>query len=239
MSKALPAPPEHRVVVLGTGGTISMRHEPAMGGAVPAIAPSEMIDALPPGLPAVRCEQFSRQPSSHLRLDALWMLRDTVSRLVSQPNVAGVVVTHGTDTLEESAYLLDITLRHDKPIVFTGAMRTASAVGYDGNANLAAAIRVAASPAMAGQGAVVVLNGDIHAARYVTKMHTDSLGAFQSPGRGPIERIDGDSITAHASVARGTLPWSGLEANVPLRKICVGWTVRRCQWPCQGAPVAL
>ena len=146
MSKALPAPPEHRVVVLGTGGTISMRHEPAMGGAVPAIAPSEMIDALPPGLPAVRCEQFSRQPSSHLRLDALWMLRDTVSRLVSQPNVAGVVVTHGTDTLEESAYLLDITLRHDKPIVFTGAMRTASAVGYDGNANLAAAIRVAASP---------------------------------------------------------------------------------------------
>jgi L-asparaginase len=150
------------------------------------------------------------------------MLRDRVSRLVSQPNVAGVVVTHGTDTLEESAYLLDITVPHSKPIVFTGAMRTASAVGYDGSANLAAAIRVAASPLVAGQGAVVVLNGEIHAARYVTKMHTGSLSAFESPGWGPIGRIDADSITIHSSVAPGTLPWRGLEANVPLLKICVG-----------------
>ena len=97
---------------------------------------------------------------------------------LARPEVDGIVVTHGTDVMEESAYLLDLTVPGDKPMTLTGAMRTASDLGYEGYANLAAAVRVAAADAARGLGALVVMNDEIHAARFVTKTHTLSLATF-------------------------------------------------------------
>jgi L-asparaginase len=131
-------------------------------------------------------------------------------------------LTHGTDTLEETAYLLDLTVPGDKPIVLTGAMRAASDVGYDGLANLQAAVRVAAAPQAQGLGAVVVLNDEVHAARSVTKMHTLSPATFQSPGWGPVGRVEGDTVVVVRRPERQVLPWRGLEPKVGLLKLAVG-----------------
>jgi L-asparaginase len=107
---------------------------------------SDFLAVLPPDLAAIQAEEYCNLPSAHFTLDTLWGLRSRVAELLDKPEVDGVVVTHGTDVLEESAYLLDLTVPSEKPMVLTGAMRTASQIGYEGFANLAAAVRVAAWP---------------------------------------------------------------------------------------------
>jgi L-asparaginase len=111
-------------------------------------------------------------------------------QLLRDPEVAGVVVTHGTDTLEETAYLMARSLPPEKPVVFTGAMRSASDLGWDGPQNLIDAVRVAASPEAAGNGTMVVMGGRVFAALEDTKTHTHQLDAFEAPGSGPIGVVD-------------------------------------------------
>jgi L-asparaginase len=113
---------------------------------------------------------------------------------LARPDVQGVVVTHGTDTLEESAYLLARSVSSEKPVVFTGAMRTSSDLGWDGPGNLGAAVRVAASDDARGVGVVVVMMDRIFAAVDVTKVHTHMLDAFDSPGLGPLGVIDDGQV---------------------------------------------
>jgi L-asparaginase len=161
-------------------------------------------------------------PSSHFTLETLCAIRERVAARVAESGVDGVVLTHGTDTLEETAYLLDLTVPGEKPIVLTGAMRAASDVGYEGLANLQAAVRVAAAPRARGLGTVVVLNDEIHAARYVTKTHTLNPATFQSPGWGPVGRVEGDAVIVVRRPERQVLPWRGLEPKVGLLKLAVG-----------------
>jgi L-asparaginase len=123
---------------------------------------------------------------------------------VARPDVDGVVVTHGTDSLEESAYLAARSLASDKPIVFTGAMRTSSDLGWDGPANLGASVRVAASAASRGFGVLVVMGDRIYAGLDVTKAHTHMLDAFESPGLGPLGVVDDGQV-----VFRRALPSPG------------------------------
>ena len=211
-----------QVAILTTGGTIAMQHDTAAGGAVPTLGAADFTAALPAGLPELRTEELVNLPSSHFTLETLRAIRERVTALAAQPEVAGIVVTHGTDTLEETAYLLDLTVPGEKPVALTGAMRTVSDVGYEGYANLLAAIRVAAAPQARGLGAVVVLNGEIHAARYVTKMHTLSPATFQSPGWGPVGRVEGDAVIVMHRPERRVLPWRGLEPGIVLFKLAVG-----------------
>jgi len=210
------------IAVLTTGGTIAMQYDAAAGGAVPVLGADELTAALPSGLPALQVEELLNLPSSHFTLETLRTIRERVAALAAEPDVAGVVVTHGTDVLEETAYLLDLTVPGEKPVVLTGAMRAASDVGYDGHANLLAAVRVAAAPQARGLGAVVVFNDEIHAARHVTKMHTLSPATFQSPGWGPVGRVEGDAVVVEPRPERRVLPWRGLEPNVVLLKLAVG-----------------
>jgi L-asparaginase len=214
------------VVVLTTGGTIAMRHDAMAGGAIPTLGAADFVAALPSGLPELRTEEVINLPSSHFTLGTLRTIRERVAALVADARVAGVVVTHGTDTLEETAYLLDLTVPGERPIVLTGAMRSASDVGYEGTANLLAAIHVAAAPQAQDLGAVVVLNDEIHAARHVTKTHTLSPATFQSPGWGPVGRVEGAAsdggVTIERRLDRRVLPWYGLEPNVALIKLAVG-----------------
>ncbi|MDY6878269.1 MAG: asparaginase [Chloroflexota bacterium] len=211
-----------RVAILTTGGTIAMRHDAEAGGAIPLLGVDELTAVLPAGLPELETEEIVNLPSSHFRLDTLWAIRERVAELVAEPGVDGVVVTHGTDTLEETAYLLDLTVPGNKPIVLTGSMRAASDVGYDGHANLLAAIRVAAAVQARDLGVVVVLNDEIHAASHVTKMHTLSTATFQSPGWGPVGRVGGHAVIIEWRPERYVLPWRGLEPNVSLLKLAVG-----------------
>jgi L-asparaginase len=213
---------DQHVVILTTGGTIAMQHDAAAGGAVPTLGAADFMASLPSGLPALRSEELVNLPSSHFTLDTLRAIRERTAAMMADPAVTGIVVTHGTDTLEETAYLLDLTVPGEKPIVLTGAMRTVSDVGYEGYANLLAAVQVAAAPQARGLGAVVVLNDEIHAARTVTKMHTLSPSTFQSPGLGAVGRVEGDAVVVDHRPARRTLEWRGLEPRVTLLKLTVG-----------------
>ena len=214
--------PQTHVVVLSTGGTIAMQHDQAAGGAVPQLEASDFTAALPSDVPRLRTEAFVNLPSSHFTLETLEAIRDRVAELLEAPDVPGVVVTHGTDTLEETAYLLDLTIPGEKPVVLTGAMRAASEVGYDGHANLLAAVRVAAAPQARGLGTVVVFGDEVHAARRATKMHTLSPATFQSPGWGPVGRVEGDAVMVNQRLEREPMPWKGLEPRVALLKLTVG-----------------
>jgi L-asparaginase len=211
-----------RVAVLTTGGTVAMRHDPQAGGAVPALSPDDLAAVLPAGAPPLATEAICNLPSSHFTLETLWHIRARVAEWAARPDVDGVVVTHGTDTLEETAYLLDLTVPGEKPLVVTGAMRAASDPGADGPANLWAAIRVAASPAARGLGALVVLNDEIHAARYVAKTDTHSTAAFQSPGWGPLGRVEPDGPRLAWRVERRVMDCPRLEERVALVTLAVG-----------------
>jgi L-asparaginase len=210
------------VQVITTGGTIAMTHDESAGGAVPALRSEDLLRQLPEGVRAVQTEEFCNLPSAHFEVETIWGLRQRVAALARDDEVQAFVVTHGTDTMEETAYLLDLTIDSDKPIVLTGAMRTASEVGYEGIANLSAALRVAACEAARGLGALVVMNQEIHAARHVSKTHTQSVETFQSLGHGPLGRVDGDKVILERQVIRQHIPCTKLDTGVHLIKLTVG-----------------
>lgn len=211
-----------RVVVLTTGGTVAMRHDPQAGGAVPALRAADFAALLPPESPQLVTDEVCNLPSSHFTLETLWQIRERVVAWTQDPAVDGVVVTHGTDTMEETAYLLDLTVAGEKPVVLTGAMRTASEPGADGPANLWAAVRVAVSPQARGLGTLVVLNDELHAARFVTKLDTLSPSTFHSLGWGPVGRVEGDRVVVPFHLEREVIPCPRLEERVALVKLAVG-----------------
>jgi L-asparaginase len=213
---------EGHLVLVTTGGTIAMREVAAGRGAVPALEAADLCRDLGWKEP-LEIVEHCNLPSAHFTLETLWSLRGRVRELAHRPDCRGIVITHGTDTMEETAYLLDLTVEGDCPIVLTGAMRTASDPGYDGPANLLSALRVAASPQARGLGAVVVMGEEIHAARLVTKVHTLSPATFQSPFWGPIGRVEGEEVILHRRLPRQPcLSPESLEERVLLIKLAVG-----------------
>ncbi|MDF1503045.1 asparaginase [Roseisolibacter sp. H3M3-2] len=195
------------VAALFTGGTISMRVDAVEGGAVPSLGADEILAAARgvEEIADVRAEQWGRFPGPHMTVERQWALRARILEVLADPAVAGVVLTHGTDTLEETAYLVARSVESDKPVVFTGAMRAASDLGYDGPQNLIDAVRVAADPAARGVGTMVVMGGRIFAGLEDTKSHTHQLDAFEAPGLGPIGVVDDDRVIFRRRVV-GTPP---------------------------------
>ena len=182
------------VHVLFTGGTISMRIDPETGAAVPSLSGEEIVSRVQ-GLrreAKLTLDDYARLPGPHVTPHWMWRLRSRVSSVLQEPSVDAVVLTHGTDTLEETAFLLDLTLDSPKPVVFCGAMRTVSEPGWDGPANLMAAVH----PEARGRGVLVAVGEEIHAAAEVRKWHTQSLLAFKS-SRGPIGILDRGQVRFH------------------------------------------
>ena len=169
-----------------------MRIDESAGGAVPSLGADEILAAARgiERVAEVRAEQWGRYPGPHMTVERQWALRARVLELVADPAIHGVVITHGTDTLEETAYLIARSVPAVKPIVFTGAMRSASDLGWDGPANLLDAVGVAAAPESEGLGTLVVMGGRVFAGLEDAKTHTDSLDAFEAPGVGPLGVID-------------------------------------------------
>jgi L-asparaginase len=197
-----------RLAIYFTGGTISMKYDPEIGAAVPALSGREILDAVPGAgeVADVEVIDFGRFPGPHmtprLMMDLSLQVRETLSR----PDIDGVVVTHGTDTLEETAYLLDLTIAGAKPVAFVGAMRTSTELGWDGPSNLLSAMRVAADDSARELGVVVVMNETVLAASEATKTHTESFDAFQSPEFGPLGVVDkADVIIKRAPLKRAHL----------------------------------
>jgi L-asparaginase len=180
------------IVLVFTGGTISMSHDAEAGGAVPTLRGQDILALAPEvgTLADVEIDDWGAHPGPHMTIPLMWALRQRIVEHLARPNVDGVVVTHGTDALEETAYLVARSVRSNKPVVFTGAMRTSSELGWDGAANLAAAVRVASSGAARGRGVLVVMADAILDALDVTKAHTSALASFNSPVFGPIGVVD-------------------------------------------------
>ncbi len=191
------------IVLLFTGGTISMRHDAAAGGAVPSLRGADIL-ALVPGIDQIadiEIDDWAACPGPHMTIERMWELRQRIVDHLARPEVEGVVVTHGTDALEETAYLIARSVQSDKPVVVTGAMRTSSELGWDGPGNLAASVRVAGNAGARGAGVLVVMSDRIFAAVDVTKTHTHALDSFESPGLGPLGVIDDGRV-----IFRRTLP---------------------------------
>ena len=189
-----------RVAVVFTGGTISMRHDPVAGGNIPVLG-GEALLATAPGLETIAelvAIDRGLTPASHFSFEALFGIAADVREQTADPAIDGVVVVQGTDTIEETAFFLDLLHSGTKPVVITGAMRAAGTPDYDGPANLTAAVRVAASAEAAavpgGLGAVVVLDGSIEAADDVTKSHASAFDTFRSLNRGSLGRVTGERV---------------------------------------------
>ncbi len=185
-----------------------MRHDSSGRGAVPALKGADLV-GLAPGIDRIapiEIEEWATMAASHLTVSQAWSLRTRIAELVARPDVEGVVVTHGTDTLEESAYLTARSIRTEKPVVFTGAMRTSSDLSWDGPANLTDSVRVAACPRAGAYGVVVAFGGRIFTAADVTKVHTHLLDAFESPGLGPVGVVDSDAVIFRRALVPGPPP---------------------------------
>lgn len=210
-----------RIAVIGTGGTIASQgagpldtqdyassgrpilDAAALVAAVPALA--EAVEPIPVA--------FSAVPSTAIGWgDWHALLGCIAATKAAHPGLDGIVVTHGTATLEETAYLLSLTLPDDLPVVLTGAQRPFTALSSDGPMNLVAAARVAGDPQARGLGALVVLNDEIHAAREVTKTSTSRLQTFRSPGLGALGHVDADRVAFWRRPARVLPPEARFDA---------------------------
>lgn len=206
------------IVILFTGGTISMRHDPAAKGAVPALSGREILAATRgiEDVAPVDIEEWGAFPGPHMTVERMWALRNRIRQHLNRGEVQGVVVTHGTDSMEESAYFAARSLAPDKPIVFTGAMRTASDLGWDGPSNLLDAVRVAANDGACGYGAMVAMSGRVFAGLDVTKAHTHLLDAFESPGLGPVAVIDDGEVIFRRALVPSMPPLDPDDPGTPV-----------------------
>lgn len=214
-----------RIALFFTGGTISMRVDPLTGGAIPALT-GEQILALVPGLSEIAdfdLIDFALLPGPHMTPSRMMQLARAVQAKLSDDTISGAVITHGTDTLEETAYLLDLVIASPKPVVFVGAMRNSSELSWDGPGNLRSAVRVAADALARECGVMIVMNDQLIAAAEATKTHTEAFDTFQSRDFGALGIVDKDRIiVTRRLLRREHIHTDALEERVDLIKLSAG-----------------
>lgn len=213
------------VVVVTTGGTIAEKKSKKTGGAVPALTGKALVEAVPglDKLAHIEVVPFCNIDSSHMTPEIWLNLSKKVDTLLKSKRVAGIVVTHGTDTMAEGAYFLDVTLKSHKPVVFVGAMRDASDLSPDGPANIYNAVLQVTSPEARNFGVTVTLNQYINAARYVRKTETTNVQTFNSGENGYLGYIAmGKVHPFHKRIAPLSLSRPKKLANVALLKTYAG-----------------
>jgi L-asparaginase len=213
------------VCVVGTGGTIASKYDAALGGHTSAASAQDLVAAVKgvSELAELRVTEHSNINSALMDSATAFGLRDTLRRALRDDDVAGAVVTHGTATLEETAYLLDVTLGGEKPVVVTGAQRNIDEPDPDGPRNLLYAVRIAASPSARGRGVLVALGGDIHSAIDAYKSNTESVRCFSGRDGGPVGAVTSHGVTFFGRPDRRVhLDVSRLEENVQLIRMAQG-----------------
>jgi L-asparaginase len=214
-----------KVVLLATGGTIASRYDPALGRTVASQRAEDLLEMLPQvgAFADIELDNFATIPSFDMTVQFAFELAQRINAVLARSDVTGVVVTHGTDTMEETSYLADLLLQSDKPAVFTGAQRAHDDPQSDGPPNLLNAIRVAASPLARDLGAMICFNGTIHAARDVTKTHASAVETFQSYEHGALGEVDGTKVVLHRRpVLRRSFKIDHLEAGVEIFRLALG-----------------
>jgi L-asparaginase len=212
-----------KIIVITTGGSIGTKRGPAAGGAVPTVRGDDLMEQLAHGDIELAFAEFSNLPGSHFTAVQALELAYRVEGALQSDDVHGVVVAHGADTIEETAYLLDLTITSPKPVVLTGATRLPTAPGYDGVINLAAAIRTAAAPDAHELGVLVVFGDQIFAAGSAQNVHAQALAAFGAPAAGPLGRVEAGKIRlTQRPTQRQTIPCSRLEERVDLIAVTQG-----------------
>ena len=213
------------VVIVGTGGTIASRYDPALGRTVA----SQDVEAIlasaakPDDLPRLTFENFSTIAGFNMTLAYADGLVRRLRELLDRPEVDGVVVTQGTDTMEETSFLAGLLVDSEKPLVFTGAQLAHDHPQSDGPGNLIDAIRAAAADATKGLGAMICFNGELHGAREVTKVHTSAVETFQSLHHGALGIVDGDRVIVYRRLQLGLhLRPERLDKRVELLKATIG-----------------
>ena len=186
-----------RVVVVFTGGTISMRHDPAAAGNVPTMRGEELLASVPGLAEIAEIEpiDWGLVPASHLTFEEVLEIGGILATQLARPEIDGAVVVQGTDVIEETAFAWELLPLPAKPIVVVGAMRSASQEAYDGPENLRNAVAAAADQALAGAGVVVAMAGELHGADDVRKTHTHAHATFQSPNAGRLGFVADDRVT--------------------------------------------
>lgn len=192
------------VVLLATGGTIAMKIDPVKKAPVPAISGQDLVSTVPEiaQVANVEVRNLSNVPSDYMDPPRWVELAKAAQEALARPEVAGVIVSHGTDTLEETAYFLDLTVSSDKPIVLIGAQRNASERDFDGPRNLFNAARICVSPEAKDKGAMIALNDQINAAREVTKTNTSTPETFKSGDFGFLGYADEDRVVFYRQPLR-------------------------------------
>jgi len=188
-----------KVLLIATGGTIAMRKDEA-GKVVPAVSGHELIDSLPELTQEANWEicELSNVASCNIDPEHMKVLAMEVEHhFLSDPFLKGVIITHGTDTLEETAYFLDVAIKDTRPVILTASQRDASESDSDGPRNLHNAMRIALDPRAVNRGVVIALNEEINAARDVRKLHTSHVGAFNSGDIGALGSIDTGEVIWH------------------------------------------
>lgn len=224
------------ILIVLTGGTIAMKVSGA-SGVVPTNEFAEFLRQFPQlsNVANVDVMDYLNVPSPYMTPRMMFDLAKLIDLKIIDYD--GVVVTHGTDTLEETAFLCDLVLTTRKPVIFTAAMRSGSELGLDGPRNIIGSVRVACHHDSMDKGVLVVMNDEIHTARDVVKSDTGKVDAFMSPGFGPIGSVDPDQVVYHRSTLFRESVWTdSLETNVDLIKAVAGMDGRhlRCSLE-QGA----
>jgi L-asparaginase len=211
------------ILLIHTGGTISMSEDTS--GAVKPGTNNPLTEGtgLLSDLANLVVEEPFNLPSPHITIKEMMGLKHLLESYGQKGNIDGAVITHGTDTLEETAYFLDLTVQASFPVVVTGAMRSSNEIGSDGLYNLISSIKVASSDEARGQGVLVVLNDEIHTALNVTKTHTSNLSTFQSPQYGPIGIVTKRGVHFHHKPTKHeNYTVNDLDKNVVLIKAHTG-----------------
>ena len=193
---------KNKVAIIFTGGTISMKIDPRILAAIPALTSEEIISMVTniENFSEIEVINYANIPSPHITPSMMMEIANLLKQIIARDDITGVIVTHGTDTLEETAYLLDLIIKTDKPIVVVGAMRNGSELGYDGSSNLSAALCTAISNKARNKGVLVVMNNEVNAASEVTKTNTLSLDTFRSPEFGPLGIVDNDEVIFYRDI---------------------------------------
>ncbi|MFO7810841.1 MAG: asparaginase [Candidatus Delongbacteria bacterium] len=210
-----------KILIITTGGTISMKA--GYDGVVPALTGDQILKLIPEigDFADITLHEFSNIPSPMMTPEKMFELSELVNRLIN--DFEGVVITHGTDTVEETSYMLFLTLQTKKPVIFTAAMRSNEENGLDGPRNLLNAVRVAASDNSFDRGVMLAVNDEIFSVREVYKSSTNLTNAFDAPQYGLLGMIDADDIIYYRkSEFRYKYNVKRIEPNVDLIKLCAG-----------------
>ncbi|HEY4544708.1 MAG TPA: asparaginase [Tissierellaceae bacterium] len=214
-----------KIVIIFTGGTISMKIDPEISAAIPALNSSEILSMITNlnDIAEIEDINYGNLPSPHVTPDDMFNISNIAKEHLAKDDVDGVIVTHGTDTLEETAYMLDLTINSEKPVIVVGAMRNSSELGYDGSSNISAAICTAISDKSKNKGVLVVMNNEVNSASEVTKTNTLSLDTFKSPEFGPLGVVDSGQVLFHREIIkRQFINADKLETKVGLIKTAAG-----------------